>query len=88
MSHKRVRSSSIKEVVFATKVPETNKILTLCRCFITREDAATYFNMFKYLEEVIKKKAGQDILWRHLHGTGWHTVTMDMDMAQAKGINY
>lgn len=59
--------------------------MTLARCFICQEDAETYFQMFKHLGEVIQRKTGKPILWRHLHGTGWSVVTMDADKGQLKG---
>lgn len=49
------------------------------------EDTNAYYKMFLCLGEVVEKKSGKKILWRHLHRTGWSVATMDADKAQLNG---
>lgn len=60
-------------------------VITLCRAFTTRQDAEGYKALFQKVFEIMAKHTRKSVCFSYLHGSGFESITMDMDEGQMHG---
>jgi hypothetical protein len=101
MTFKRVKDTNINEVVFAAFLPGLNKsnifliyskcitntliVMTFVRVFVDQDSTHMYTRLFKQVFQLVEQQLGESVKWRHLHGTGFGCMVMDMDSKQLSG---
>ncbi|OJJ78431.1 uncharacterized protein ASPGLDRAFT_182657 [Aspergillus glaucus CBS 516.65] len=86
MNYKRLRRKDLNEIVFAAFLPLHGKVVTLCRAFTNRQDADGYEDLFQKVFELMEKHTNQPICFHYLHGSGFESITLDMDEGQMLGL--
>ncbi|PGG96334.1 hypothetical protein AJ80_09842 [Polytolypa hystricis UAMH7299] len=86
MSYKRLKSSQMNEVVFATCLPLHGKITTLCRVFTGQESPEGYYRLFKHVFDIVQRLTRKEATFYYLHGVGFRALLMDMCNKQMAGL--
>ncbi|KIJ36290.1 hypothetical protein M422DRAFT_261437 [Sphaerobolus stellatus SS14] len=60
--------------------------VVVARAFTTSQSAAAHHIRFKRIFEIVKADTGQQVQFRHIHGTGWDTIIADEHRGQALGL--
>ncbi|EYE94136.1 uncharacterized protein EURHEDRAFT_458234, partial [Aspergillus ruber CBS 135680] len=87
MSYKRVKGA-FNEVIFATFLPDHNKVFTLLRVFINQETAESYRLLFQQVFSLISEVCGRPVEFHYLHNSGIKAVVVDMDAKQMSGLGH
>ncbi|OQD70543.1 hypothetical protein PENANT_c255G11182 [Penicillium antarcticum] len=83
MSFKRVKDSSIREVIFAKFVQNQNRIITLARVFTSgKADEEAYALIFSKVSASIQRRTGRPLRFLPIHGSGIQAIVLDMDLGQ------
>ncbi|KAF1811308.1 hypothetical protein P152DRAFT_68557 [Eremomyces bilateralis CBS 781.70] len=86
MGFQRVRESSINEIVLAAFVPELEKTFTFARIFVNGKSSLCYQKAFQALFTLISSRLEREVCWQYLHGRGFGTVVVDMELGQLEGF--
>lgn len=52
---------------------------------MNQDSTEMYYQMFKRVFALIKRKYNYSVRWKHLHGEGFAALVMDMDTKQLSG---
>ncbi|KIJ23167.1 hypothetical protein M422DRAFT_276315 [Sphaerobolus stellatus SS14] len=66
--------------------PEYSRSVVVARAFTTSQSAAAHHVLFKRIFEIVEADTGQQVQFRHIHGTGWDTIIADEHRGQALGL--
>ncbi|KAF1979568.1 hypothetical protein BU23DRAFT_496272 [Bimuria novae-zelandiae CBS 107.79] len=87
MSFKRTFKYGFREIIFSFFNEPYGKLFTLARIFVNRDSPQMYQQCFQKLLTSLSERVGENLnLWRHLHGTGFDGMTIDMDWKQMEGF--
>jgi hypothetical protein len=60
-------------------------VITICRVFTEHEDPTGYYLLFSRVFSLMKRILDKEICFFYLHGTGYESITVDMDQSQMHG---
>ncbi|KIJ29832.1 hypothetical protein M422DRAFT_268703 [Sphaerobolus stellatus SS14] len=63
--------------------PEYSRSVVVARAFITSQSARAHKIFFQRIFDIVEGDTGQQIQFRHIHGTGWDTIIADEHRGQA-----
>jgi len=59
--------------------------MTFGRCYLNQQNSYAYKRMFQETFRIIGSLCQREVQWKHIHGTGFGALVLDMDSAQFKG---
>ncbi|KIJ46297.1 hypothetical protein M422DRAFT_250346 [Sphaerobolus stellatus SS14] len=66
--------------------PEYSRSVVVARAFITSQSARAHKILFQRIFDIVEGDTGQQVQFRHIHGTGWDTIIADEHRGQALGL--
>ncbi|KIJ27110.1 hypothetical protein M422DRAFT_271724 [Sphaerobolus stellatus SS14] len=63
--------------------PEYSRSVVIARAFTTSQSAKAHKFLFQQIFAIVEADTGQQVQFRHIHGTGWDTIIADEHRGQA-----
>ncbi|KIJ32919.1 hypothetical protein M422DRAFT_265259 [Sphaerobolus stellatus SS14] len=74
------------EFEFEAWFAEYARSVVVCRAFTSSQSAEAHRILFQRIFEIVEADTGQQVQFRHIHGSGWDTVIGDEHRGQALGL--
>lgn len=60
--------------------------MTFIRVYVNQDSTSIYYQLFTKVFTILEQLTQKPVQWKHLHGSGFGALVMDMDSKQMSGM--